>query len=338
MISIIIPCRNEEQYIARCLDSIIANDYPKDQIEVLVVDGMSDDGTRAIIDTYAKKYDYITTLDNERKITPSALNIGLRTAKGTTIMRMDVHAIYPENYISGLLGWLAKTRADNVGGICLTCRAKHTVMAEAMAMGMSHWFGVGNSYFRIGTSEPRWVDTVPFGCYRREVFERIGMFDEELARNQDDEFNLRLMKNGGRILLVPDIVSYYYARDSLQKLWRMYYQYGYFKPLVIRKIGGVLTIRQVVPAMFVLSILIPGILAPWLPLAGEVLTAVVLSYAMVNLGCSTVTALQRGAKYGFVLPVVFLVLHFGYGLGFLRGIVALVVHKRTQSSNVAITR
>jgi glycosyltransferase involved in cell wall biosynthesis len=338
MISIIIPCRNEEKYIAQCLDSIIANGYPKDQLEVLVVDGMSDDGTRTIIETYAIKYGYITMLDNEKKITPSALNIGLRNAKGTTIMRMDVHVIYPENYISGLLRWLAKTGADNVGGICLTCPAKRTLMAEAIAMGMSHWFGVGNSYFRIGTSEPRWVDTVPFGCYRREVFEQIGMFDEELARNQDDEFNLRLINNGGRILLVPDIVLYYYARDSLQKLWRMYYQYGYFKPLVIRKIGGILTIRQVVPAMFVLSMLISGILAPWLPLAGKVLAAVVVPYAIVNLGCSTVTALQRGAKYGFVLPVVFLVLHLGYGLGFLRGIVDFLVHNRTQPLNVTIQK
>src|SRR5262249_8702492 len=125
----------------------------------------------------------------------------------------------------------------------------------------SHPFGIGNAQYRLGTREPRWVDTVPFGCYRKDVFQRIGLFDEELVRNQDDEFNLRLIRRGGRILLVPDVVSYYSARGSLAKLWQMFYQYGYFKPLVVRKVRGILTVRQVVPAAFVAFLLVVGVLA-----------------------------------------------------------------------------
>ena len=141
-----------------------------------------------------------------------------------------------------------------MGGVCRTLPAADTAVAKAIAVGMSHPLGVGNSHFRIGSSEDRWVDTVPFGCYRREVFDRIGLFDEELVRNQDDELNLRLIKHGGRILLSPRIVCKYFARDSLAKLWRMYYQYGYFKPLVVRKVGGVMTLRQLAPPLFVLCL------------------------------------------------------------------------------------
>ena len=226
LISIIIPCRNEREFIGLCLDSIIGNDYPQELLEVLVVDGISEDGTTPILLDYSKRYPFVRVLKNYNKTTPSALNIGISVARGEIIMRMDAHNVYPLSYISDLVKWLEKSGADNVGGIWVTRPANGAPTAKAIAIGLSHPFGIGNAYFRIGTTEPRWVDTVPFGCYRREVFERIGMFDEELVRNQDDEFNHRLIKNGGRILLVPEIVSDYYARDSLSKLWRMYYQYG----------------------------------------------------------------------------------------------------------------
>ncbi len=244
LVSVIVPCRNEGKWIGKCLQSILNNDYPRDCLEILVVDGMSGDDTRREVEAAAALHSGVRLLDNPRRITPVAMNLGIAAASGSVIVRMDAHVEYPSDYISSLVALLEKSGADNVGGVCQTLPGDGTIMARAVALGMSHPLGVGNSHFRIGASQDRWVDTVPFGCYRREVFQRIGLFDEDLVRNQDDELNLRLIKHGGRILLSPRIVCKYFARESLAKLWRMYYQYGYFKPLVVRKIGGVMTLRQ----------------------------------------------------------------------------------------------
>jgi glycosyltransferase involved in cell wall biosynthesis len=317
-----------------CLESVLANDYPKDRLEVLVIDGMSEDRTRAIIENYKSRCTFIRLLDNPKKITPAALNIGIASAKGEIIMRMDAHNTYPPNYISGLVGWLEKTQADNVGGVWITLPGNDTAMALAIAIGLSHPFGVGNAYFRIGVKEPRWVDTVPFGCYRREVFDRIGMFDEELVRNQDDEFNLRLLKRGGRILLAPDIVSHYSPRESLMKLWRMYYQYGYFKPLVARKVGAILTIRQVIPAVFVLGLLISGALSLWIGYSRWVLCAIVLAYVVADLGFSICVGFQRRVRCALAVPIVFPVLHLSYGMGYMMGILDHVIIERKRRKNV----
>ena len=230
LVSVVVPCRNEERHIAQCLDSILACDFPQERLEILVVDGCSDDGTRAILARYAERYARIHVLDNPKRITPTALNIGVLAARGEIIMRMDAHVIYPASYISQLVGALEETGADNVGGIIATLPGDDSATARAIAVGLSHPLGVGNSYFRVGSRERRWTDAVSFGCYRRQVFERIGLFDEELVRNQDDEFDLRLIKHGGRVLLLPEVVSQYYARRSLRQVARMFYQYGYFKP------------------------------------------------------------------------------------------------------------
>lgn len=234
-VSIIIPCRNEEKFIGKCLDSIIAQDYPIDNLEVLVVDGMSEDNTRKIVKNYIQKYSFVKLLENPQKIVPTALNIGIKNAKGDIFIIMGAHSIYEKDYIFKCVKYLHAYDVDNVGGIGITLPGDNTIIAKSIALALSHPFGVGNAYFRIGSKEPRYVDTVPFGCYKREVFDRIGLFDEDLVRNQDDEFNLRLIKNGGKILLGPDIISYYYARDSIHKLWKMYFQYGYFKPSVAKK-------------------------------------------------------------------------------------------------------
>ena len=249
-VSIVLPCLNEARNIRSCLDSVVASDFPKDQLEVLVVDGQSDDGTREIVFEFSKRYSWIRLLENMRRITPVAMNIGIQSAKGPIVMRMDAHTVYPTNYISGLVQWLIRSKADNVGGISIVRPANESSKAHAIAYALSHPWGVGNSHFRIGAAEPKWVDTVPFGCYWKEVFDRIGLYNETLVRNQDDEFNHRLIKHGGRILLVPEIVSFYTARESLEKLWTMFYQYGYFKPLAARAVGAVMTARQLIPSVF----------------------------------------------------------------------------------------
>ncbi|MDP3910739.1 MAG: glycosyltransferase family 2 protein, partial [Gemmatimonadales bacterium] len=247
-VTVILPCRNEARYIGPCLDSILSASYAPERLEVLVVDGMSDDGTRAVVAEYAAAHPRIQLLDNPSRIVPTALNVGIRAAAGDVIARMDAHVVYPPEYLPRLVAALEESGADNVGGCIITLPADGTAVAQAIAIALGHPFGVGNSHFRIGARAARLVDTVPFGCYRRDVFARIGEFDEELVRNQDDEFNHRLVASGGRVLLLPDVVSYYYARGSFRQVARMFYQYGAFKPLVARKVGRIMTLRQLVPA------------------------------------------------------------------------------------------
>jgi glycosyltransferase involved in cell wall biosynthesis len=340
-VSVIVPCRNEVGWIARCLESILCNDYPRDRLEVLVVDGMSDDGTRSIIEDVARQHPAIRLIDNPKRITPTALNAGIAAARGAIIMRMDAHVEYPPDYVSKLIDQLEQSGADNVGGVCLTCPANESALARAIAVGMSHPLGVGNSHFRIGSTKSRWVDTVPFGCYRRDVFDRIGVFDEELTRNQDDELNLRLIRAGGRILLVPDVVSQYYARDSLLRLWRMYFQYGYFKPLVIRKIGRVMTLRQVVPSLFAAALVVLAIAAYWSTLALAALAFLVGSYLLAIAGVASSTLTKQGFACASWLFAVFPTLHFAYGSGFFEGVFHFMLLRRRgakDSTNVPLSR
>ena len=341
LVSIIIPCRNEGKFISKTLDSIIANDYPKEKIEIFVVDGMSTDQTRGIVQSYAERYPYICLLANPKKIAPAALNIGIQHAKGQIIMRMDAHNVYDCSYISKSVRYLKEYDADNVGGIWVIRPGSDTMLSNAVALASTHPFSAGNAYYKIGSKEPRYVDTVPFGCYKREVFERIGQFDEDLVRNQDDELNHRLIKSGGKILLAPDIKSYYFARDSLSKLWNMNYQYGYFKPLVAKKIGSVLTFRQLVPALFLMSLSVSGILSIINAELKWVLYAIVLLYLAANIGASFLIARTVGLKYLLVLPIIFGAIHFGYGVGYLKGILDFIVLKRQgvrKNSDVPITR
>jgi len=326
-ISIVLPCRNEERYIGACLDSILATTYPLDRIELLVVDGESEDRTREIVAEFVRRHSGVRLLENRRRITPAALNVGLRAATGEIILRMDAHVVYPINYIPRLVDALLTSDADNVGGIIVTLPADGSTMARAIAVGLSHPFGVGNAYFRIGVGAPRWVDSVPFGCFRREVFDRIGLFDEELIRNQDDEFNLRLIKFGGRILLLPDVVSYYFARRSLSDLSRMYYQYGYYKPLVARKVDGVMTLRQLVPGLFVLTLAGTAVLAPVLPLL-PVTLGIAGAYLTALVGCVIGAVRRHGWRCALALAAVFPAVHFSYGIGSLRGAVDHLLQRR----------
>jgi glycosyltransferase involved in cell wall biosynthesis len=319
-VSVVVPCRNEESYIARCLDSILDGDYPRSLLEVLVVNGGSSDRTAEIVADYAVAHGGVVALENPQGTTPAALNIGIRAASGRVIVRMDAHVLYPPDYIRRLVAGLQDSGADNVGGVLETVPGEDTPVAQAIALGISHRFGVGNSHFRVGTSERREVDTVPFGCFRREVFDRIGLFDEELIRNQDDEFNFRIITRGGRVLLLPDVFCRYFARRSFSQLARMYYQYGYFKPLVARKVGRVMTVRQLVPGLLVAVLAGSAALATWLPPARAAFALVAGSYLALVLLCSVGAARGHGFRCAVALLAVFPTLHFSYGAGFLLGI------------------
>jgi glycosyltransferase involved in cell wall biosynthesis len=334
-VTVIVPCRNEAHYIGPCLDSILASDYPKDRLEVLVVDGMSEDRTRDILADYMARHPWIRLIDNPRRITPVALNLAIRASTGAVLVRMDAHVVYPPHYVSRLVAALEKHGADNVGGVLRTLPAGKGAMARAIAVAMSHPFGVGTSYFRIGTSTPRWVDTIAFFCVRREMFDLVGLFDEELIRHQDGEFNARLIKRGGRILLVPDVESQYYARATLRQTARMFYQYGYFKPLVAKKLGRVMTFRQLVPPLFVLGVTASGLTAllwhpAWLGFA-----AIAGSYALIVAGAAIQAAVRHGPRLGLALAAVLPVLHVSYGFGFWRRVVELLLPARQATAEHA---
>jgi glycosyltransferase involved in cell wall biosynthesis len=320
LISIVIPCRNEAGYIQQCLDSILAADYPVDRMEILVADGCSTDGTRQVLERYRQDHPCVALLENPRGTTPSGLNAAIRAAAGSIIIRMDAHVLYPPDYLRRLVDALESSGADNVGGVLHTLPAEDTAMARAIALGMSHRFGVGNSHFRVGTSERREVDTVPFGCFRRDVFDRVGLFDEELIRNQDDEFNFRLITRGGRILLLPDVSCRYFARRSLSQLARMYYQYGYFKPLVARKVGRIMTVRQLIPATLVAALSALALAGLWSSAARDGCLGLLGVYILGILLCAGTAIKTQGIRCAAALAVVFPVLHFSYGAGFLVGI------------------
>ena len=334
IVSVIIPCRNEEKFIDRCLDSIIANDYPKEDLEVLVVDGMSEDRTREIVRKYADNYSWIKLVDNPKKIVPTAMNIGIENAQGDIIMRMDAHNVYSKDYISKCAYYLNEYDADNVGGVWITLPGDNTLMAESIALALSHPFGVGNAHYRTGAKKLKYVDTVPFGCFRKEIFKEIGLFDEDMLRNEDDEFNTRLIKNGYKILLMPDVVSYYYARDSLAKLWKMCFQYGYFKPLVVEKSGTILTWRQLIPALFLGSLILSGILPFFFKPFLIIFLCILIGYSLVNMFFSSSIAFKKGLKYALILPFVFSAIHFSYGWGYLRGIWHILICKKNKKKRV----
>src|SRR5437879_3416903 len=213
--SVIVPCRNERHYISKSLEALIANDYPKHRFEILVIDGLSDDGTGEVLQKYASQYPFIRVLENPSRVTPIAFNIGIRQARGDMILIMSAHAVVPPDYVSRCIKYSIEYDADNVGGVRLTKPADNSLFARAIAHSISHPFAAGTAVYRTGAKSIRWVDTVFGGCYRRDVFDKIGFFDERLAKGQDREFNVRLGKAGGKILMVPDIVTYYYARGDL---------------------------------------------------------------------------------------------------------------------------
>jgi glycosyltransferase involved in cell wall biosynthesis len=340
-VTLLLPCRNEEHHIVRCIDSLLATSYPLDHLELLVIDGESDDATRDMVASYTKTYPWIRVLDNPARIVPAALNMGIRAAVGDVIMRVDAHALYPPTYIPRLVAALGETGADNVGGYVITLPADASAEARAIAIALSHPFGVGNSYFRIGGGpRPRWVDTVPYGCWPREIFQRVGLFDEELVRDQDEEFNYRILKAGGRILLLPDVVSHYFARARRGTAARMLYQYGYYKPLVARKVGRVVTARQLAPPVFVLALALGALLGPVVPSIGSLWVAMLITYATAAIAGAAGMVREHGVHAAGQLGITFPVLHVAYGTGFLVGLWrAFTGHTRWRdASAVPLTR
>jgi cellulose synthase/poly-beta-1,6-N-acetylglucosamine synthase-like glycosyltransferase len=319
LVSVIIPCREERTHIASCIASILAGDYPRDRLEIVIADGMSRDGTREILDEFRAKYSNVRVIDNPGKGIASGLNLAIRAAAGDIILRMDAHTEYAPEYVRHCVDELEKGHADNVGGPARTKATGYIQQANRIAYHSR--FSVGGARFHDPDYEG-YVDTVPYGCWYKKRLIEVGLFDEEFGRNEDDELNLRIIRLGGKIWQSARIKSWYYPRASLASLFRQYSQYGYWKVRVIQKHKMPASWRHLVPAAWLASLAGLLLTAPFSILARWLLLVHVSLYGLGLLGATLAACRQpRTLKFIPVLPFVFTTYHAAYGYGFLRGVI-----------------
>ena len=326
LVSVIVACRNERKYIRNFLDSLCRQALGGAKIEVLIADGMSDDGTRQVLELYRRIVLPLRVIDNPDRIVSAGLNAAIRAARGGIIIRMDAHTEYAPDYISSCLQVLDETNADNVGGPALTRADGY--LAQAIALAYHSEFACGGAKFHDAEYEG-YVDTLPYGCWRKSTLERLGLFDESLSRNQDDELNLRLISSGGKIWQSPRIVSWYRPRTSLTALFRQYFQYGFWKVSVIRKHGKPASRRHLIPGACLLIGVVLLLGAAGASLGGSaLLTSAFITacaglaglYFAVSIGAAFLIARRDGWHFLPFLPIVFGTYHLSYGLGFLLGL------------------
>ena len=325
-VSIIVACRNEGKHIRAFVDSLLTQDMAGISWEAIIADGMSDDGTRQALEEYHARHPELIVVDNPGRIVSTGLNAAIRAARGEVVIRMDGHTRYAPDYCRRSLEILERTGADNVGGPARTQAVGPR--ARAVAAAYHSRFSTGGAKFHDENYEG-WVDTVPYGCWRKSTLLSLGLFDETLVRNQDDELNLRITRAGGKVWQSPAIVSWYSPRPTLSSLFRQYFQYGFWKVAVIRKHRIPGSWRHVVPIGFVLAnIVLLAIMliskaigaAPWFTVTALAWLAMITAYALATLTASTLVARQYGWATFPYLPGVFAAYHFSYGLGFLAGL------------------
>lgn len=329
-VTVVIPCRNENQYIGKCLDSFINQSYPKEYVNIFVCDGLSTDGTVEIIKVYEEKYENVFYVQNKGLTAPKAMNLGIKKSDSDIIIIFGSHAFADKEFIAKNVELLNRDDSIGCSGGTLETINENT-KGEGISLAMSSPFGVGNALFRYGKEE-KFVDTVAFGAYPRAVLNKIGFFDEELVRNQDDELNFRVVKAGYKILLSPGVKSSYYSRSSLGKLWKQYFQYGFWKVRVMQKHGKVAALRHLVPMLFVIINILGAILSLFSkPILVLWLIEITL-YIILNLIFSVKLCKEKIKLLRYV-PVTFLILHMSYGLGFLEGLFAFYVFKSKNKIN-----
>lgn len=327
LVSVILPVRNEGDFIERSVGSVLDQSWLElhgpNSMEILVVDGRSTDDTREQVERLAASRPeiQIRLLDNPGRTAPCALNVGLQNARGDVIVRVDGHSEIEPEYIERAIRLLDEHDADGIGGVLLTLG--EGMVARAIAAAMASRFGVGGSAFRVLTrgAPPRPSDTVAFPAYRREAVARNGGFDEELMRDQDEEWNYRLRAAGGRLLTSGDLVARYYSRSSLRKMAKQYFQYGLYKVRVLQLHPKQMSPRQFVPPAFVAALLTSLLAWPFFTIFGWLLALVGGSYLLANVAASVLTVRRAGWTLLPILPVCYALLHVGYGAGFLLGFV-----------------
>lgn len=322
-VSIIIPCYNERKTIDLLLDSLVTQTYPQEDMEVVIADGGSTDGTQDIIHHWTVEHpDLIVKLvENHARTIPSGLNTAIRASSGEIIVRLDAHSKPHQEYVQRVVTALEEDRGDNVGGVWDIQPGSDHWISRSIAAAAGHPIGVGGALYRY-TGKAAYVDTVPFGAFKRDLLDRVGMFDETLLTNEDYEFNVRIRKNNGRIWLDPDIRSVYYARKDLKELSLQYWRYGYWKLQMLRRYPGTLRLRQALPPLFILSLLFLLLLSPFFTLAFFTLLGIVAVYITV-LFLSGVQLSIKNNDLPMLLgvPLSIACMHFSWGSGFLWGII-----------------
>lgn len=334
-VAVIIPCRNEEKYIGKCIESFINQTYPKELLEIVIADGRSDDKTRTIIKDYMDKYENVKLVDNEKLTAPSGMNKAINETKTDIVIIFGAHAEADKDFVLENVKALENKTVGCAGGTIKTI--SDSIKGEAIAQAMMCPFGVGNALFRYAKEEC-YVDTVGFGAYRRSVLEEIGIFDEELVRDQDDELNFRVTKSGKKILLSPRIKGVYYSRSSIRKLWKQYYQYGFWKIRVMQKHKKPASIRHLVPLTFVVGIILGGLLSViFTPVAWIYVITLGLYFILDIIFSVKMSRNYKSFKY---LLLIFPTLHLAYGLGTLMGIYNFYIsnNSRMVEANKEISR
>ena len=318
-VSVIVPIRNEERYIADCLRSLLQQTYPPASYEIIVLDGRSSDKSREIVDGLSRELPHLYCIDNPAGTAPAAMNLGIGYAKGDVIIRADGHNFYPENYIENCVKYLEQTGADNVGGPWLTVPADNTLGARLVAAMLCNPFGVGDSRFRTSSKEG-FVETVPFGAFRREVFNRVGMYNEKLVRNQDNELNARIRRAGGRIYQTPALQTTYHPVGGFLQLVKQTYRNSQWHIFSVKENSHAMGLRHFVPAMFLIclaGLFLTSAMASW---ARYALVAFVGFYLLTGIGFAIRQIRNRDPLVVLTLPAACFVFHLAYGLGTLVGL------------------
>jgi len=322
-VSVIMPCLNEEKFVGGALASLLDGTFPPERMEIVVVDGRSTDRTRQLVEEIAARDPRVRLVDNPRQITPAALNEGIRAARGAIIVRADAHVTYPRNYVERMVRALAETGAEMVGGRQEMRPSDDSPTAVAIALSMSGIFATGSPYrWRRRQME---VDTVTLGSWRRSLFDRVGLFDERLVRNQDNELSSRIRRQGGRVLLVPDVRVQYVPRASFRRLWRVAVEGGMWNAFTQRLLPYTFVWRHFLPGLFPLGVLFClalvgagiGLRQHWL---AQLAAALLAPYGLLTVGVATAKAV--GARRSALAPLVAGALvshHFCYGWGICKG-------------------
>lgn len=329
-VSVILPVRNEEKYIDNCIQSIMNENYPKEKIEILIIDGMSDDATGEKVLSWSKRHKNILLFDNPKKIVTSALNIGIKNARGNIIVRLDAHAEYAPDYITKCVEWLEKTGAANVGGAQRAVSQKSSCIAEALSFANNSFFGLGGAKFRDPKYEG-YVESVWPGAFRKEVLDEVGGFTEALYRSEDIDINSRIRSAGYKIFMSPEIKCFYHSRETLSGMIKRCFLdgRGIIQTLFLNR--KALSLRHFIPFIFVSSILLGGIFSV-LSLYGKFFLLFLGGiYLLTNVSFSIKISIDKGFKYALILPIIFTTIHFSYGIGSLWGIIAIKCWLKNKS-------
>lgn len=330
-ISVVIPCRNERSYIAECVHAIYNCKLPDEtEINVFVVDGMSDDGTRKVVLDLINSYPTLKLIDNEKQLTPFAFNLGIYAGgKVDFVQIVGARHILSKNYLSHCLNrFELDTSVWCVGGKIINEYINET--GRVISKAMSTTFGMGLGNFRT-LDQSGYTDTVTSPMYPYWVFEKIGFFDEELIRNQDDDFNFRVSNAGGKIYYDNEISLKYYVRGNYQGLWRQFYQYGYWKVYVNKKHKAVTTLRQLVPPLFVLYLMML-VLIPLFSMCLFGVSSIPFAVYVLMAIYFTVKILKSDSTVKFISVLqTFPILHVSYGLGYLKGLIDFILMNKKPS-------